>query len=178
MLCLCSVRQSLSEPQLSKTEKFKCQNWLSDTINIACPLFNSFSPWVSPTWLPHLRSGGCRCRDRASWTVRRGSPVGEQDRVTGRGSALRKQNVALDVSWPGGHGELTPATGFSSSCPSGRGSYWRHHSHPGGEASFPPPWKPTGGQMFKNISVTQLKRICNTLSSNRFHLYITINKAL
>lgn len=30
--------------------------------------------------------------------------------------------VAAGVSWPGGHGGPTPATGLSSSCPSGRGS--------------------------------------------------------
>ena len=50
--------------------------------------------------------------------------------------------VAAGVSWPGGRGGPTPATGLSSSCPSGRGSLWRLRPRPAGEASSPPPWTP------------------------------------
>lgn len=92
---------------------------------ISCfPTFNHFSPWVSPTWPPRLQSAGCRCRHRASWRGRWGSPAGEQERIMGRGDAFRTQqrNGTVDASWPGGRGEPTPATGLSSSCPSGRGS--------------------------------------------------------
>lgn len=60
------------------------------------------------------------------------------------GLDVRNLAVMMGVSLPGGHGEQTPATGLSSSCPSGRGSLRRLHSHPAGEASSPPPWTPAG----------------------------------